>query len=139
MSNLVHVFLSEAGEDEAGPTEFAERVIHEEVDAERTFVEMEEACERFIESQVEIINSNESMREYNESMCGEDSDYGYSYSLYWLTFPNPEYELLSAEDWIARYLIDAAPNESQAESYVRQQVGHESKSSALTELAIRYG
>ena len=131
------MLLSEAGEHDAGPTEFAERLVYEEVHAERAFSEMEGACERFIERQIEIICSNEAMREYNELAYGTVGG-GYYYHLYWLAFPNPPEELSASKDLIAHYLCETDSDESQLQTYLRRQVGHESDSGALAALAERF-
>lgn len=137
MSNLIHVLLSEAGELEAGPTEFDERLVYEEAGAEKAFSEMEKACECFIEGQIEIINSNEEMRNYNEMAYGAVGG-GYFYLLCWLAFPDPPKELTKPGDLIAHYLGVSKLHESGVANYLRRQVGYKSDSLALETLAEQF-
>jgi hypothetical protein len=138
MANLVHVLLSEAGEPEAGPTEFGERIVYEEAQAAQAFSEMEAACERFIESQIEIISSNEAMREYNELTYGAVGG-GYFYRISWLVFPDPPKELSTPNELLAHYLSRTGSDDPQLENYLRRQVGHDSNLDALEALAEQFG
>ena len=146
VTKWIHVLLSEAGEHEAGPTEFAEHIARSAGEAERLFYGMENSCERFIASQISIICANDAMREYNIETYGEIGA-GYFYHLYWLAFPNPRKVLPTPEDFIAHYLceadIDDPPrendsNRAERQGYLRRQVGHESDELAIDALVERF-
>ena len=137
MSETIHVLLSDAGEHEAGPTEFAERIVREELVAEKLFSEMEQACETFIERQIEIIESNEAMRKYNELTYGEVGG-GYFYHLYWLAFPNPPDALEKIEAIVRHYICRSDMTLEGLCPFLRRQSGHDSDLDALEALAERF-
>jgi hypothetical protein len=122
MKNTIHVLISQAGEYDAGATELAERIVHDEADAETEFNEMVQACELFIEGQIKIIEANEAMRAYNESAYGRVGG-GYFYTVVWLAFPKPAEPIESVAGVVSHFFCAEDLLEEELDGYVR---GYES-------------
>ena len=137
MPESVHILLSEAGEHEAGATEYDERIVHGARAAKQAFAEMERACQDFIDRQVEIIEANDALRAYNESTYG-DVGGGYFYRAAWFVFPEPRARMDRIEDVIAHFMCeDDLPDEKLA-SFLSRQEGYDTDEDATYELVMRF-
>lgn len=135
-SHFVHVLLSEAGEPEAGMTEFASRVTRDESQATSTFRSMEMDCLDFIDRQREIIESIEGMRRYNELAYG-DAAASYLYRVFWFRFPDALPGEAEAADWARHFLCADDPTMEDALIHLHQYAGLDSKKDGLMVLMGR--
>lgn len=135
MSNFIHMLVSNAGENEAGGTFREEFILYDEKTAEKKFTKMIDACNQFIKSQIDIINSVDDMREHNLSAYGSVGG-GYFYDVYWLEFPATTSVKHTVGNLIALYLCNDEDGNERPDisAYVRDYSGHQDRSEAIDEL-----